>query len=518
MNKDKSALRWIVLLVGIVVLAIVVSIAWKYFAAPAIEEKKAAEEKQQAEAEMFQGENVLIATESFAGHAAFRSPEFNGYLAEKNLHAVIMDQPDYNERMSALASGKIHMAVMTIDSTLVVGNKSDSYPGLITFVVAESRGADGVVSFKKIIPNVEALNRPDAQIVLTPDSPDETLTRQMISGMLPVLNGTEKWLMPANGADEVYRQLRRDNGTVPRAYVLYEPALSRALEVEGVHLIYDSSNIPSTIMDVLVVNRRYLEAEPIKVLQVTEAYFRALYYHTSKPDGIVQLLLADGKQTGDMPSEAQARRMAQGILFKNCMENYAHFGIVPVDVSRGLPRLDTVIGQIARLLQKTGKLDGYTRAGREQELYTTQILASMHQQNFLPGEGQAENMRGNTDLPALSEDQWKTLVIVGTMDAQTIDFRRGQAEPSTQGKRDLEDIAQRITAWPNFYLEVIGHARAEGDPEANKRLAFNRAQAVGNQLLLLGINPNRVHITAAEPTATDGRGQSVTFTLLRHAY
>lgn len=518
MNTDKSAIRMIAMLGGVILLAVVVAIAWRYFAAPVIEEKKAEEAKQQAEKEMFQGDNIRIGIEPFAGYAVLRSPEFNGFLAEDNLHAVIMDMPDYNERMSALESGEIHMAAMTIDSTLVVGNKSDSYPGLIFFTIDESRGADGVATFKKVIPNVEALNRPDAQIVLTPDSPDETLTRHMISGMLPALSGNDKWMIKANGADEVYRQLRRDSGTLPRAYVLYEPALSRALEVEGVHLIYDSSNIPSTIMDVMVVNRRYLEAEPIKVLQVTEAYFRALYYHTSKPDGIVQLLLADGKQTGDMPSEAQARRMAQGILFKNCMENYAHFGIVPVDVSRGLPRLDTVIGQIARLLQKTGKLDGYTRAGREQELYTTQILASMHQQNFLPGVGQDENMRGNTELPALSEDQWKTLVIVGTMDAQTIDFRRGQSEPSTQGKRDLEDIAQRITAWPNFYLEVIGHARAEGDPEANKRLAFNRAQAVGNQLLLLGINPNRVHITAAEPTATDGRGQSVTFTLLRHAY
>jgi len=531
-SPERSALRWIIFSALSMVIVVILVLAYKHIVAPKIEEDREAEAaereasekevavlrevaaKEAARLERFRSDAVRISDDPFAGLAVIRSALFREGLTKQNIHLVLETVADYKARLQAIDAGDLHMGAFTIDAELIVGAQLKHFPNVaILFVIDESKGADGIVAYKSAVPNVQALNNAGAKIVLTPDSPSDTLTRHMISGMLPSLSG-DTWLVPATGADDVYRQLRNGNKDQVRAYVLWEPTLSRALEDPNVHLIYDSSNVSGMLVDVLLVNRDYLKAEPIKCRQVTETYFTALLAYTSKPDGMINLLLEDGRQMGDIISLEQAKRMVGKIQWKNTMENYAHFGLLPASESQGLPRIDTMVSSIVRLLLKTGKLSSHPMAEREQEMYSTEILGAMRKENFHPG---GTIVRGIKELGLLTPEQWNMLIMVGNMDARAINFVRAQAELTVQSKRDVQEIVEGLRDWPNYYLKVVGHARPEGDPAANLALAQARAKSVRDRIVQLGVNPNRVR-AEADISENEAAGQSVTFMLLRQPY
>src|SRR3989338_3540282 len=221
--------------------------------------------------------NVRIGLDSFAGYAVIRSPNFRDQLGRSEIGVrTIDDKANYPDRMKALAKGELDIAVFTIDTNIAAGADFDIFPGAITLIIDESHGADGGVAYKQAVPNVSALNRRDAKIVATADSPSETLARHLIANMLPAL-ASEDWLVAAKDADDVLDRLKKANKSDPAVYFLWEPALSKALALPDVILVYDTSKVSGTIVDVLVVNRKFLIEQPKVVRSVEEAYFRALH-------------------------------------------------------------------------------------------------------------------------------------------------------------------------------------------------------------------------------------------------
>ncbi|MFA4845913.1 MAG: OmpA family protein [Patescibacteria group bacterium] len=514
MDQERKAGRWIIL--GVIILALIAlgGLAYKHFISPAVQ-KIQAEEKL---AERFKGDALRLGTDWFAGYAVLRSPYYLDLLAQKTIHLVIEDEPDYKKRMEKLASGELHMAVFTIDTELSVGSQLGNFPGTIVLVIDESVGADGIVAYKTAVPNVQALNRPDAKIVLFKDTPNETLARHMISGMLPALTG-DSWIVGMENEEQVYKEFLRTPKTALRAFALWEPWLSKALENPDAILIYDTSQATSTVVDVWIVSSAYYKAEPVKVRQTIEAYLQALHHYESQSGGMVQLVIDDGKQSGDNLSEKQARQIVAKIRWKNTMENYAHFGLLNLSESGGLQRLDSMIASIARMLVKTGKISRHPMAGREHELYDDQILSTLKRENFHPGDSvQHDGVRGVKELQALTPEQWNTLLVVGNLDARSIDFLRSQSSLTVQGKRDVEEVAEQLKAWPSYYLTVVGNTRKEGDPEANRVLAKARADTVVEKMIQLGISKNRVRGIASTENQNNPQGQSVTFKLLRQSY
>jgi hypothetical protein len=139
----------------------------------------------------------------------------------------------------------------------------------------------------------------------------------------------ENWMISADGAGEVYRQFRAANPTEKKAYVLWEPYVSRALQQPGARVLLDSGKLKGYIVDVLVAQREFLRDKPELVRGVVEAYARASYRYASEPDGMAKLVAEDARQTGaESLDAAQAKRIVEGIQWKNTLENYAHFGVV----------------------------------------------------------------------------------------------------------------------------------------------------------------------------------------------
>ena len=78
----------------------------------------------------------------------------------------------------------------------------------------------------------------------------------------------------------------------------------------------------------------------------------------------------------------------------------------------------------------------------------------------------------------------------------------------------LDDLIEKLAAWPQYYLLIRGNASLQGDLEANKALAEARAAAAEQYLTQNGVSENRVRAVGGEPSGTT----SVTFVLGQTPY
>ncbi|MBI2422697.1 MAG: OmpA family protein [Candidatus Hydrogenedentes bacterium] len=467
--------------------------------------------------------DITLALDSFSGYAVLRSPAFAGQLKSHRIRLNIQDdKAGYTARMKALQEGAIQFAAFTVDSYLSAGAALGEYPGTIILIIDETRGADAIVAKKQDVATIQDLDHPEARFVLTPDSPSEFLARIVLAGFsLPSLP-QDCW-EELDGAEAVFNQLRASKGGEKRAYVLWEPYVSKALADPAVHILLDSSKLQGYIVDVLVVERRFLAANPAVAATVIESYLRTLYSYQSRDGAMQDLLLDDGKKTGvkDLSKE-QAAKLVDGIRWKNTVENFGHFGLDSEAQRDGAVHMEDMIANILRVLLQTGAIQGDPVGNMTHTLYYDQILRGLQSQDFHPArtanviqgvDGQApqESVATQDVLPELSEPQWAALAPVGELRMEPISFARGTARINIQSQRDLEELSKRLQAFPRYYLKIIGHARAEGDSEANLQLATERANAAMQVLLQFNVAPQRIHTEAQPPRLENGSAQSVSF-------
>ncbi len=480
---------------------------------------------------------IKVAHDSFPGYAILRSPAVQNLLDRQGIKlSFVDDKADYVGRARALKSGKVQMAVFTIDAYLKAGSVIGEFPGSIVLVIDESKGADAIVAYKRGVPQIPSLSNPRARIVLTPDSPSETLARIMINKMsLPSLPNA--WAMETNGAEDAYKQLKSADPDEPYAYVIWEPYVTKALAIEGVHLLLDSSKLKGYIVDVLVVQRGFLDSQRELVTHVVQAYLRANYDYNNQSDGLASLIQADAKRYGDSLTRNETDKLVKGIEWRNTVENYAHFGVIPSTEAKGTERLEAMIAKITQVLVQTNSISADPLSGNYELLFFEGILRSLHHDKFHPGMLNAsgndgldgifvgstpmEQVREETALNPLSDANWNALAPVAAMKVDPIQFGRGNARILPGSKRALQELAANLKSFPQYYLRVVGHTRQEGDPAANRVLALQRAEAAAQSLRDFGIANHRIRAIASNQTSTQMRGaaaQSVTFQLLGKPY
>ncbi len=467
-------------------------------------------------------EEVALAADSFSGYAILRSAGVREELKARQIRLSLMDdKADYPARLQALRDGRVQMAVFTLDSLIAAGSRAGDFPCSIVWVIDETTGGDAIVAYKSAVRSLQDLDDPAARLVLTPASPSEFLARVMLANFnVPGL--TDRAFIPASGPEAVLAEFRKAGGTARKAFVLWEPYVSRALIEPGAHVLLDSSQVRGYIVDVLVAERAFLRDRPETVQAVVEAYARAAYVFNQQSNGLVKLVQDDARQTGITAlDDAQAAKVVQGIQWKNTLENYAHFSLTPSSDRAGLPTLEDMIGNVVEVLIRTGALSQDPLAGRHNTLFFDRILAGMRDAGFHPGKAwnasagvdagaSREELRSDRQLAALTEAQWSRLRPVGELRTAPIAFQRASAALSLDAGRALEDLARRLQSFPRFYVRVIGQARAEGDPNANRDLAQQRADSVAQALSAQGIAAQRIR-TAAEVHRGGGEAQAVRF-------
>lgn len=431
--------------------------------------------------------------DSFSGYAVLRSDEFKNELSSRGIKCnLVDDQADYGKRLKSLQSGETQMAVFTLDALIKASAELGDTPAVMIALIDETKGADALVAYRTI-PNVDALNDPDMKIYMTGDSPSETLTRVLMANFsLDRLKPSQ--FVKVNGAREVYEEYRKSKPGEKKAFALWEPYVSKMLENPDYKVLIDSSRFRGYIVDVIVCSRDFLIKNEDTVRQVVESYFRANFTLTNREE----LVLNDSKLTGEPVRPEQAKRVAEGIRWKNTQENYAHFGMTQ---GHGYQHVEDMIVNLNNVLIKTGAMAGDPTKGQPNRLYYDKTMRSLFDRNFHPGV-KAEEVRQDKGLAALNDKQWKELIPVGTLQVPRLVFARGGANLTSASEQTLTDLVNSLKSWPQYYLIVRGNCSKEGDIEANKLLASSRAQATVDWLVAHGIDRNRVKADVSEPNGS----------------
>ncbi len=502
------------------IILIVLAVAYRFLVHPLLTEKLTEETGSSSQ---YQDE-IRLAADSFSGYAILRSDDVKQSLRKEGIKLTVQDdQADYAARLESLKNGDTDLAVFTIDSYLTAGTKAGEFPGSIILVIDETKGGDAILANPNAVQSLQDLNDSNASIVLTPDSPSEFLARVVLAHFnLP--NLPDSWIRPADGAQSVLSEARRANSRDKVAYVLWEPYVSRAINNHGLKILLDSSKLEGYIVDVLVAQRSFLRNNPEKVSTFVQAYLRASFNHHQESSGMVKLVQTDAATSGgEQLDAAQAQQVVKGIQWKNTLENYSHFGIHSQTEHSDLPHLEDMIMNIVDVLVKTKAIDEDPLAGSYHTLFYQKILADLQADGFHPGrqinvvsgigEGleSIESVRATSEAAAISESQWASLRPVGELRIKPLVFVRGSSNVSLTSKRDLAEVAKKLQTFPEFYVRLIGQTRAEGDADANRRLAEQRANAVAERLTSAGVGSQRIRTEAAPSVDRSGSAQSVRF-------
>ncbi|MDA7645055.1 OmpA family protein [bacterium] len=504
------------------IILVVLAIAYKFLVHPFLSEKLTEDTGSSSQYQ----EEIRIAADSFSGYSILRSDAVKQALRSDGIKLTLTDdEADYEARLESLKNGETDLAVFTIDSYLTAGAKAGEFPGSIVLIIDETKGGDAIVAKPEAISSLQDLNDPAARIVLTPNSPSEFLARVVLAHFnLP--NLPENWASPADGPKAVFDLARRVGRKEKKAFVLWEPYVSRAVNEHGHQILLDSSKLEGYIVDVLVAQRSFLRDHPEKVSTVVQAYLRAAFKYSQSETGMLELVQKDASNTGgERLDDAQAKRVVSGIQWKNTLENYAHFGLNQQSGSTSVPHLEDIIMNIVDVLVKTKGIDRDPLDGSYHSLFYQKILADLQSDEFHPGRNinvvsgigddlnSLEQVRTTQQGVAISDSQWSQLRPVGELKIKPLVFVRGSSRVSITSKRDLTEVAKKLKTFPEFYVRLIGQTRAEGDPDANRLLAEQRAGAVAKRLIDDGIGEQRIRIEAAPSVERSGAAQSVRFVL-----
>jgi outer membrane protein OmpA-like peptidoglycan-associated protein len=477
-------------------------LAYKFWWAPQQEKQK----QEQAVAEHQQtidktGSNskyttsVSFAGDAFSGYAPIRSQTFKDECGKYGIRIDYTDDgANYTKRLKDLADGKLDMAVFTYDALIKTSAELGDFPATIVGLIDESKGADAMVAAGKRYPNIDAMNNPETKIVCVGNSPSEMLTR-LIMSYFSLDKLSKDCFEFCDSEEAVYKKYQQSKPTDNRVFVLWEPYVSKVCQNPDYHILVDSSKFRGYIVDVIVVRRGFLVKNEQTVENVVKAYLTTVF---AKRNEMLDLVLEDAKITGEPLKRDQAERLVKSIWWKNTQETFGHFGFAPAS---GLQSMEDMGRNITDVLVRTGAISKDPTNGKPTMWYYDAILKRLFDSSWHPGFG-PETVREEKKLLALTDQEWAKLKPVGTLQVQRLVFSRGTSNITTASETTLTDLAEKLKAWPQYYLIVRGNASSDGDVDANLKLASARANSAVEWLVEHGVDRNRIRAESAKPNGS----------------
>jgi outer membrane protein OmpA-like peptidoglycan-associated protein len=390
---------------------------------------------------------------------------------------------DFKERFRGLEKGDCDFVAATIDSYLANGAES-GFPGVITWVIDESYGADAIIGGPKV-KTVDALNDANLKGALVGFSPSEFLLKAQIVNfrMTALLPRVASFRM--DKAEDAYAALVKGKADFA---VLWEPFVSQALkEVNGATRLLDSSQTKGVIVDVAIASRKALASDPGLAEKVARAYFNSLNYYLDHADEFRELAAADSKKDA-----ATATTMLNGVKFTPFSENCrTWFGL---DAKLPEDGLVDAINRIARILGEVGDLKGDPLAGNPFSIVNSKPLRTLFE---APAELLANEVRtpGPTPMPGgaaffrrLSDDEWRRVAgkVVGTLVDEPIIFGSGSAGIPEDFQATLRDAVYKLAHYPKYRVIINGYVSPGADPQADQQLSEERALVIKRYLVEQG--------------------------------
>lgn len=184
----------------------------------------------------------------------------------------LVEYPSATEVSRALRNGAIEAAALTLDEVLAVAQYGVAVQ--VVLVMDASHGGDVVLGKPEILKLKDIRGRRVG--VESGALGAYVLTRALqIAGLddaditvVPV---------PVSSQEQAFRENRVD------VVVTFEPVRTQMLK-QGARQLFDSSQIPGEVVDVLAVRTEYLERHPRQVKDLVSRWFAALEYRAKNPD------------------------------------------------------------------------------------------------------------------------------------------------------------------------------------------------------------------------------------------
>lgn len=486
-NKSSAVKGAISLLIILMLLAG----AWYYLSPWLLGRKQVATSDAQSMAESlkFGGDNYL-------GYWFIQSPEMKKQAASQGLRVDFIDDGGaYSDRLAKFAKNEYDAIVLPINSYLQHGAQY-KFPGVIVAALCESRGADGIMVFADEFPsaNVNLLNNSELKFVYTGESPSSFLLDLTISDFdLDQLKSNQNWRVEVGSSKEVFEYAKQKKGN---AFVLWEPDLSKALELPGAKYIWGSDKFSGYIIDVFVFNRDVVSKKPETMLKFFKTYFRVLDIYANNHQKMVEEM---SESSGI--KEKIIEPMLKKINWFDLEENASlQFGISKRVGENAVDGVVNTIISCTNVLMRTGKFKKDPLEGNSYLIVNSSVIKELFK-NKIPTVG-GNNQNSQQSFVMLNDEEWKKLPEVGTMRIEPITFQSWNNLLDDDGKTRIDELAEMLkNNYANYRVVIRGHTGPGDDENENIQLSLERAQAVVQRLIA-------VHQIDANRLRAEGMGSS----------
>lgn len=218
-------------------------------------------------------EELVIGTNTWPGYEILYVAREKGFIEKDNIKLV-----EYNttsEVLRGMQTGVINAGALTLDEAIKAYDRGLDI--LVVLVFDYSYGADVVIA-KDYIEYPLKLKGKRIGVEKT------ALGKYMLKRFLEINNMREE------DVNVVYLELHQHaraflNGEID-AVITFEPEKSKILSKEG-KVIFSSKQIPMEIIDVLVVDRKFLKENKWLVKELIDGYYQAFdFFINNKPESL----------------------------------------------------------------------------------------------------------------------------------------------------------------------------------------------------------------------------------------
>lgn len=212
---------------------------------------------------------IRVATHVWPGYEFLHLGQQLGYLPQESVNLITTGSA--TQSIKRLKNNQADAATLTLDEVLLA--RSQGLDMTIILIMDISVGADQLITREKL----DSLQQLKGK---------KLALEQTAVGRLLLANASQQAGMTSQDFQLVHTTIDQHveiwrEGIVD-AIVTYEPATTQILS-QGGHIIFDSSQVPETIVDVLAVRTDFIEEHSNMLRQLVSGFFKAQKHFLTNP-------------------------------------------------------------------------------------------------------------------------------------------------------------------------------------------------------------------------------------------
>jgi NitT/TauT family transport system substrate-binding protein len=225
------------------------------------------------------GGTITLGFSAWPGWFPWAVAEEQGIFDDVGIDVELKYFSDYTASLDAMAAGQVDANSQTLNDTLVgISGGSDQ----VAVVVNDNSAGNDAIIADESIETVQDLE--GKSVAAEAGVVDHFLLLQGLADEDMSESDIDFHGLPTDQAAASFAGGEFD------AVGVFAPFTTQALEREGSHVLFDSSDYPGTIPDFLVVDRQLVEDRPDDVQKLVDAWYTTLDWIDAHPDEAVEIM------------------------------------------------------------------------------------------------------------------------------------------------------------------------------------------------------------------------------------